>query len=94
MQLRTLLQTFSTKDLSSKLDCRQHNLIQKIDFVIDTLESAKLDIFYMERLKLPLTTDEQIYFVQQVDKINGAIQILLWMRKNMMSKNRFWRYFL
>lgn len=52
---------------------------------------SKLDIMYMERLKMPLTPDEKIYFTQQVDRLNSSLKVLLWMRENVVCNERFWR---
>lgn len=66
---------------------KQNNIIKQIDFLLDTFESAKMDILYMEKLKMPLTPDEQIYFISQIDRINSAIAILVWMQNSVKTKN-------
>lgn len=72
---------------------RKHTLLTQIDFLIDTLQSNKFDIVYMEKLKMPLSPDEHVYFMQQVDRINSSIKILLWMRNNIVANTRFWTKF-
>jgi len=47
----------------------------------------------MENLKMPLTSDQKIYFVQQIDRINSAIKILLWFRENVRLNEKFWTKF-
>jgi hypothetical protein len=69
-------------------------VINQLDFLIDTLCMSKMDISYMERLKMPLTPDETIYFTQQIDRINSSLKILLWMRENVVVNDSFWRKFL
>jgi uncharacterized protein YfaA (DUF2138 family) len=73
---------------------RRINLLKQVDFLIDTLSMSKLDILYMENLKMPLTPDERIYFTQQIDRINSALKILLWMRHNIETNQKFWKKFL
>jgi hypothetical protein len=73
---------------------RRTNLLSKVDFIIDTLEMTKLDIVYMEKLKMPMTPDERIYFTQQVDRINSTILVLIWMRHNIENNQKFWKKFL
>lgn len=51
----------------------------------------KLDIVYMENLKMPLTQEEKIYFVQQLNRIEQSIKILTWMRTKVLENSRFWR---
>jgi hypothetical protein len=60
---------------------------------MDTLESAKLDILYMEKLRMPLTPEENVYFISQIDRINSAVSILLWMQNNIKSKKGFFNRF-
>lgn len=72
---------------------RQNNLIKQIDFLLDTLESAKMDMLYMEKLKMPLTPEEQIYFISQIDRINSAITILVWMQNLVKAKRGFFSKF-
>lgn len=47
----------------------------------------------MEKLKMPLSPDEKIYFMQQIDRINSAIKILLWFRGNVCENEKFWKKF-
>jgi hypothetical protein len=72
---------------------KQNNLVKQIDFLMDTLESAKLDILYMEKLRMPLTPEENVYFISQIDRINSAVSILLWMQNNIKSKKGFFNRF-
>lgn len=72
---------------------RKSNLIVQLDFLIDTLNMNKMDLLYMENLKMPLTSDQKIYFVQQIDRINSAIKILLWFRENVRLNEKFWTKF-
>jgi len=55
---------------------------------------SKFDIVYMEKLKMPLSPDEKIYFMQQLDRINSSLRILLWMRDNVQVNENFWQRFL
>lgn len=55
---------------------------------------SKFDIMYMEKLKMPLSPDEKIYFMQQVDRLNSSLRILLWMRDNVQINENFWKRFL
>jgi hypothetical protein len=55
---------------------------------------SKFDIVYMEKLKMPLSPDEKIYFMQQLDRINSSLRILLWMRDNVQVNENFWKKFL
>jgi len=73
---------------------RKLGLNRQLEFVMDTLECAKFDIVYMENLKMPLTSDENLYFVQQVDKINSSLKILEYMQKNIHENNSYWKRFL
>lgn len=73
---------------------RKEAVVRQLDFIIDTLQMNKFDIFFMENLKMPLTHDEQIYFTQQVDRINSAVQSLEWMRENVCSTENFFLKFL
>jgi hypothetical protein len=54
----------------------------------------KFDIVYMEKLKMPLSPDEKIYFMQQLDRINSSLRILLWMRDNVQVNENFCKRFL
>lgn len=69
---------------------RKQTLLVQIDFLLDTLAMNKLDIMYMENLKMPLSPDEKIYFTQQIDRINSAINVLLWMRENVCKNKNLW----
>jgi hypothetical protein len=64
-----------------------------MDFLLDTLEHSKFDILYMENLKNPLTPDERVYFIQQIDRIESAKKILSWMKGNITDNTPFWRRF-
>jgi hypothetical protein len=55
---------------------------------------SKFDIVYMEKLKMPLSPEEKIYFMQQLDRINSSLRILLWMRDNVQVNENFWKRFL
>jgi hypothetical protein len=68
--------------------------MKQLDFLLDTLENNKFDILYMENLKNPLTHDEQVYFIQQIDRIESAKKILLWMKDNAQQNTPLWRRFL
>jgi hypothetical protein len=70
---------------------RRDNLLSKMDFVLDTLENSKFDILYMENLKNPLTPDERVYFIQQIDRIESAKKTVLWMKENAKNNTPFWR---
>lgn len=70
---------------------RKSALLSQFDFLLDTLENNKFDILYMENLKAPLTTDEKIYFMQQIDRIESAKKTLLWMKANVNSNGTFWK---
>jgi len=48
----------------------------------------------MEKLKMPLSPEEKIYFMQQLDRINSSLRILLWMRDNVQVNENFWKRFL
>ena len=89
-----LLRKILFRKTSSDVPHRQINLLKQVDFLIDTLSMAKFDVVYMENLKMPLTPDERIYFTQQVDRINGALKVLLWMRHNIETNQKFWKKFL
>ena len=88
--IKKLVNTFKTNDVT-KFDYRKNNLVTNIEFLIQSFELSKFDIMYMENLKKPLTHDEQIYFVQQIDRINSSIKILDWMKDNVKSNQSFWR---
>lgn len=75
---------------SDAYNYRRLNLMTQIDFVLDTLEMMKLDIVYMENLKMPMTQDEKIYFTSQVQRLDGAISILLWLRGNVQENTSLW----
>jgi len=70
---------------------RKDTLVTQIDFLLDTLEINKFDILYMEKLKMPLTSEESVYFLQQIDRIESSKRILLWMRNNIQSNSSFWK---
>lgn len=87
---------FIKKLLFKKIDpdsvvSRKSVLINQFDFLIDTLEHNKFDIMYMENLKNPLTSDERIYFIQQVDRIESAKRVALWMKSNVIANEKFWK---
>jgi hypothetical protein len=65
-------------------------LIRQFDFILDTLENNKFDIVYMENLKNELTSSEKVYFLQQIDRIESAKGIVLWMRDNASKNTTFW----
>lgn len=90
----SLLRRILTRATSNEMPHRRINLLKQVDFLIDTLSMSKLDILYMENLKMPLTPDERIYFTQQIDRINSALKILLWMRHNIETNQKFWKKFL
>jgi hypothetical protein len=90
VSIKKLVNTFKTNDVT-KFDYRKNNLVTNIEFLIQSFELSKFDIMYMENLKKPLTHDEQIYFVQQIDRINSSIKILDWMKDNVKSNQSFWR---
>jgi hypothetical protein len=77
----------------NKYYTRKQTLLVQIDFLLDTLAMNKLDIMYMENLKMPLSPDEKLYFTQQVDRINSAINVLLWMRENVCKNQTLWTKF-
>ena len=85
---------YSATPLRETFSSRKTTLLTQIDFLIDTLSMNKLDIIYMENLKLPLSPDERLYFMQQLDRINSSIKILLWMRDNVVANESFWKKFL
>lgn len=87
---RRILRKNGTDVLDYSQD-RKVNLLSKIDFVLDTLHMNKFDIFFMESLKMPLSQDQEIYFTQQIDRINGAIKTLCWIRENVESNDRVFR---
>lgn len=79
----------------NKFDYRKKNLVSNINFLEDSFAMCKLDILYMQRLKMPLTHDEEIYFAQQIDRLNQSIKILSWMRDNIKNnESNIWRKFL
>jgi len=78
----------------NNLEYRKNGLVANIDFILDTLEGNKIDILYMEKLKMPLSYDEKIYFLQQLDRINSSIKLLTWFRKNIVINEKFWKKFL
>lgn len=73
---------------------RKINLITQLDFLIDTLSMNKLDLMYLENLKMPMTSDQKVYFLQQIDRINSSIKILLWLRENVCRNEKLWTKFL
>lgn len=79
---------------ASTVFARREGLMKQLDFLLDTLENNKFDILYMENLKNPLTHDEQVYFIQQIDRIESAKKILLWMKDNAQQNTPLWRRFL
>ena len=89
-----LFKRSKTADLHSNLYYRKTGLLRQIDFLATTLENAKFDIVYMENLKMPLTPDENIYFLQQVDKINSSLKLLAYMQKNINENESYWKKFL
>jgi len=92
--LKLLFSVFRRKkSKSSDFIHRKSNLIIQLDFLIDTLNMNKMDLMYMESLKMPLTSDQKVYFIQQIDRINSAIKILLWFRENVKLNERFWTKF-
>ena len=70
---------------------RKDTLLSQLDFLFDTLEMNKFDIIYMENLKASLTPDEKIYFIQQIDRIESAKKILIWMKTNVENNQTFWK---
>ena len=70
---------------------RKSVLFNQFDFLLDTLENNKFDIVYMENLKQPLTQDERVYFIQQIDRIESAKKVLLWMKSNVDTNEKFWK---
>lgn len=82
---------FSKKTNQEALLHRQSTLINQFDFLLDTLENNKFDILYMENLKNPLTTDEKLYFTQQIGRIESAIKVTSWMKNNVIHNGSFWR---
>lgn len=70
---------------------RKDVLLNQFDFLLTTLENNKFDILYMERLKQPLTPDERIYFMQQLDRIESAKNVIVWMKNNVLNNENFWR---
>lgn len=70
---------------------RKSVLINQFDFLMDTLENNKFDIMYMENLKNPMTPDERIYFIQQIDRIESAKRVVSWMKSNVVSNEKFWK---
>lgn len=77
--------------INEKFLHRKDTLIAQIDFLLDTLEHSKFDIVYMENLKNPLSPEESVYFLQQIDRIESSKNILLWMRNNVKSNTSFWK---
>lgn len=73
---------------------RKDVLNRQLDFLADTLENSKFDIVYMENLKAPLTPDERVYFLQQVDRLESAKNIIWWLKTNVNSHETFWKRFL
>jgi hypothetical protein len=51
---------------------------------------SAMDIAYMEKLKMPLSHDEKIYFIQQIDRLNTSVKILRWMKDNVERNETFW----
>jgi len=88
------LRLFSKKVDPNSVLSRKAVLLNQFDFLLDTLENSKFDIVYMENLKQPLTPDERVYFTQQIDRIESAKNVLLWMRSNVISNEKFWKKFL
>ena len=81
----------TTKNMFS---ARRDGLVRQIDFLLDTLDHNQFDIIYMENLKNPLTQEEKVYFIQQIDRIQSAKAILTWMRGNVINNTPFWKRFL
>ena len=78
----------------SLLFYRRDGLLRQMDFLLDTLENNKFDIVYMENLKNPLTDEQNLYFIQQVDRIESAKKILIWMKENIKQNTPLWKRFL
>ena len=89
-KVHSLLSTLRRTPPKSFFTNRKSTIITQIDFLIDTLNMNILDITYMESLKMPLSPDERIYFIQQLDRLNSSIRILTWMRVNAVSNDKFW----
>lgn len=70
---------------------RRDGLLRQMDFLLDTLEINKFDLLYMDNLKNPMSPDERIYFLQQIDRIESAKRIVLWMRDNASDNSSFWK---
>jgi hypothetical protein len=70
---------------------RKDVLVRQFDFILDTLENNKFDIVYMENLKAPLSPDQRVYFMQQVDRIESAKNTILWIKTNMNMNDSFWK---
>lgn len=85
------MRLFGKKIDPSTVLARKDGLIRQMDFLLDTLEHNKFDILYMENLKHPLTPDEQVYFIQQIDRIESAKKILLWIKENVKENTPLWR---
>jgi hypothetical protein len=79
----------SSKDPNSLLH-RKDVLVRQLDFLADTLENSKFDIVYMENLKAPLSPEERVYFLQQVDRLESAKNIIWWLKSNVISHETFW----
>lgn len=84
----------SSKKTTNVYTQRKFGIINQIDFLLDTLHGNKLDIVYMENLKMPLTQDEKIYFVQQLNRIERSIEILSYFRVKVLENSNFWKKFL
>lgn len=82
---------FSKKIDPNTMLSRKSVLFNQFDFLLDTLENNKFDIVYMENLKQPLTQDERVYFIQQIDRIESAKKVLLWMKSNVDTNEKFWK---
>lgn len=90
-KLQNFFVKVSKRSLSKELfRSRKSTLLTQIDFLIDTMNISTFDIMYMENLKMPLTPDEKIYFLQQIDRLNSSVKILQWMRNNVESNETFW----
>lgn len=92
--MRLLQKLFSKSRSAEALAYRKSAVITQLDFLLDTLENSKFDILYMENLKSSLTTEERIYFIQQIDRIESAKKILTWMKFNVTNNDKFWKRFL
>lgn len=90
-----LLKLFSKKQSNAdKFLYRKNGLLTQMDFLLDTLENSKFDILYMENLKNSLSPDEKVYFLQQIDRIESAKNIIFWLKSNIKNNESFWKKFL